>query len=375
MASSAFCAPVAQPLGQSAAPVLSLSSQFLGSRPEKATRRRQHARQAIQFDAAPTHCLFMDDESPMPIRASQVDRIKKAALVTALKTPFLRNGQIDIDTFDGLVKEQMKAGVEGLVVGGTTGEGHLMNESELLDLIQHSVEKFGDKLVIIGNTGGNNTSKALKLTKQGFAKGMHCALQINPYYGKTSDAGVLEHLGRLLAEGPGIVYNVPGRTGQDIKPAVVEKLAKNPNLMGMKECAGNDRIAEHMKLGISAWSGNDDQCFDGRHANGSGVISVASNLVPSLMRTLMDDKNATGLNSELAPLMSWLFCEPNPIAIDTVLAMTGAVQPVFRLPYVPLSLEQRQKGVELLAKVDRAAIVGSRLEVMADADFTLLDHF
>ena len=289
--------------------------------------------------------------------------------MTAIKTPYKQDGDVDLECYDFLVEAQIKNGVQGLIVCGSTGEGHLMDWEEQLMLIAHSVNKFGGRLEIVGNTGSNNTREALRGTKHGFAFGMDAALQINPYYGKTSDAGLREHFKRVLDFGPSIIYNVPGRTGQDLQPELIEELAQHPNLIGVKECAGNERMAYYESKGIACWSGNDDQCFEGRHRHGShGVISVISNLMPGLMRRLMDTDDPK-LNDRLQPLMSWLFHVPSPNALNTVLSMTGATQPVFRLPYSPVDLEARKEVVELLQEFSPADWVGSGLELMEDEQF------
>jgi len=295
--------------------------------------------------------------------------LQAASLITAIKTPFTATGDIDLACYDYLVEQQIVAKVDGIVVGGTTGEGHLLSWEEHLMLIAHSVHKFGKRLLIIGNTGSNNTREAIKATENGFAIGMHAALQINPYYGRTSVAGVCEHFRRVLAIGPAFIYNVPGRTGQDLTPDIIEPLAKHKNFIGVKECAGNERIAHYEQQGIACWSGNDDESFTGRHQFGShGVISVTSNIIPGLMRQLMDDKNEQ-LNDSLQGLMQWLFCEPNPIAINTSLMMTSAVAKNFRLPYLALTKEQRQTGFELLSAIAEKDIVGKGLSLLDDSDF------
>jgi 4-hydroxy-tetrahydrodipicolinate synthase len=296
-------------------------------------------------------------------------QLKAASLITAIKTPYTSTGEIDLASYDLLVQKQIDAGVDGIVVGGTTGEGHLLSWEEHLILIAHSVHKFGDQLLVIGNTGSNNTREAIKATKNGFAVGMDATLQINPYYGRTSTAGVIEHLTRTLDIGPAFIYNVPGRTGQDITPDIIETLAKHHNFIGVKECGGNERIAHYEKQGIACWSGNDDESHDGRHQYGShGVISVTSNIVPSLMRQLMDNENAE-LNNRLQGLMQWLFCEPNPIAINTTLMMTGAVAANFRLPYKALTKTQRQQGYDFLDALNSSDRVGESLDLLNDDDF------
>ncbi|GAA69993.1 4-hydroxy-tetrahydrodipicolinate synthase [Pseudoalteromonas sp. BSi20439] len=291
-----------------------------------------------------------------------LEQIKQASLITAIKTPYLANGEIDLAKYDELVEIQIAAGVDGIVVGGTTGEGQLMNWEEHLMLIAHSANKFGDKLLIVGNTGSNNTREAIKATKYGFASGMHASLQINPYYGRTSIAGVKEHFKRVLDIGPAFIYNVAGRTGQDLTPDIIEPLAQHEHFIGVKECGGNERIVHYEQQGIACWSGNDDEAHDARHIHKAhGVISVTSNLIPGLFRQLMDSKN-DALNNSLQPLMNWLFCEPNPIAINTAMIMTGAVNPVFRMPYVPLNDEQQQQGETLINQLNEQDFVGSRAQ-------------
>lgn len=301
-----------------------------------------------------------------------LEQIKQASLITAIKTPYLSSGEIDLATYDRLVELQIAAGVDGIVVGGTTGEGQLMNWEEHLMLIAHSVNKFSSKLVIVGNTGSNNTREAIKATKYGFASGMDAALQINPYYGRTSIAGVKEHLKRVLDIGPAFIYNVAGRTGQDLTPDIIEPLAKHEHLIGVKECGGNERIAHYEKQGIACWSGNDDESHDARHTHGAhGVISVSSNLMPELFRQLMDAPN-DALNTSLQPLINWLFCEPNPIAINTALMMTEAVKPVFRLPYLPLNDAQQQQGEKLINQLSASDVVGGHARCINEQEFFLI---
>ena len=298
-----------------------------------------------------------------------IQTIKQASLITAIKTPYKMSGEIDLEVYDSLVEAQIEAGVDGIIVGGTTGEGQLMSWEEHLMLIAHSVNKFAHKLLIVGNTGSNNTREAIKATEYGFASGMDAALQINPYYGRTSLDGVKLHLERVLDLGPAFVYNVPGRTGQDLTPDIIEPLSKHPNFVGVKECAGNERIAHYEAQGIACWSGNDDEAHDARHKyQAHGVISVTSNLVPGLFRQLMDQSNAK-LNEQLTPLMNWLFCEPNPIAINSALIMTGAVKPVFRLPYVSLNEQQQRQGIELINALNETDVVGGKAAII---DQTLL---
>ena len=304
-----------------------------------------------------------------------MDRLKKLRLITAVKTPYLPNGKFDLPAYDSIVENQVSAGVEGVIVGGTTGEGQLMSWDEHVMLIAHTVNRFGSRLAVVGNTGSNSTREALHATEQGFAVGMHAALQINPYYGKTSKTGLLTHFNAVLGEGPAIIYNVPGRTGQDIPDDVVHQIASHPNFLGMKECTGNKRIKAYTSQGINCWTGNDDEAHEARHDAGAvGVISVTSNVVPGLMAKLMTSRD-DALDKSLKELYAWMFCEPNPISLNTAFAMCGIVRPVFRLPYVPLSREQRERGAVLLKAVQQHIPGCKEVRVMEDSDFSLLGMY
>ena len=160
---------------------------------------------------------------------------------------------------------------------------------------------------------------------------MDAALQINPYYGKTSRAGLLSHFNAVLPYGPTIVYNVPARTSQDITPELMLELAAHENFAGVKECEGNERIKGYTEKGVTCWTGNDDEAHDARFDAGAvGVISVTSNIVPGLMSEMIcGDKPNPELRDRLLPLMNWLFAEPNPIGLNTMLAMLDCAEPVF----------------------------------------------
>ncbi|KAL8057944.1 hypothetical protein ABFX02_04G216700 [Erythranthe guttata] len=308
---------------------------------------------------------------------TNVDEIKALRLITAIKTPYLPDGRFDLEAYDSLIHMQIEGGAEAVIVGGTTGEGQLMSWDEHIMLIGHTVNCFGNSLKVIGNTGSNSTREAIHATEQGFAVGMHASLHINPYYGKTSFDGLVSHFNTVLHMGPTIIYNVPSRTGQDIPPGVVQRLARSPNLAGVKECVGNDRVEEYTNNGLVVWSGNDDQCHDSRWDYGAnGVISVTSNLVPGLMRQLMFGGKNACLNSKVMPLVEWLFQEPNPIGLNTALAQLGVVRPIFRLPYVPLPLEKRVEFVNIVKEIGRENFIGEEdVRVMDDDDFILIRRY
>lgn len=306
-----------------------------------------------------------------------VEEVKKLRLITAIKTPYLPDGRFDLRAYDELVNKQIENKAQGVIVGGTTGEGQLMSWDEHIMLIAHTVNCFGDRIKVIGNTGSNSTREAIHATEQGFAVGMHAALHINPYYGKTSLDGLLSHFLNVLPMGPAIMYNVPGRTGQDIPTAVIERIAQEPNFAGIKECVGHERVKGYSRQDIAVWSGNDDQCHDSRWLHGArGVISVVSNLVPGLAYKLMFDGQNDALNEKLMPLINWLFVEPNPIGLNTALSQLGCIRPVFRLPYVPLNLKMREQFVQIVNDIGREHFIGeTEVQVMDDDDFQVIGRY
>lgn len=337
-------------------------------------KRGEMAVRAAVMQASP---LPMSSSRTAVTNSSPVEELQKLRLITALKTPYLPDGRFDLEAYDSLVDNQIKSGVEGLIIGGTTGEGHLMSWDEHIMLIAHTVNCFGNKLKVIGNTGSNCTREAIRATEQGFAVGMHGALHINPYYGKTSADGLVTHFKSVMSLGPTIIYNVPGRTGQDIPPRVIESISSDPNFAGVKECVGNERIGEYSQQGLTVWSGNDDQCHDGRWDYGArGVMSVMSNLIPGLTRELMFDGCNKELNAKLMPLIDWLFVEPNPIGLNTALAMLGLIRPVFRLPYVPLPINKRREFLRIVEDLGLEHFTGSKaVNLLEDDDFSLVARY
>ena len=306
----------------------------------------------------------------------KVQRIQTKKLITAIKTPYLSNGKIDLNSFDYHIEKQLEHGVDGFVIGGTTGEGHLFSWDEHIMLIAHAKYKFGNNCIIIGNTGSNSTREAVHATRQGFDVGMDASLQINPYYGKTSSKGLLNHFENVLTEGPGIVYNVPGRTAQDISVDLMLEISKHHNFIGVKECMGQERIQTYTNNGIITWSGNDDECHDSIHYNGcNGVISVAANIIPSTFRKLIDEENIK-LNIKSQELINYLFLEPNPIGINTVMMMLGLCKPNFRLPYVELDKQLRKEFKIVIDKfgIENVLSKNNNCKILEDSDFKYISN-
>ena len=187
----------------------------------------------------------------------------------------------------------------------------------------------------------------------------------------TSDEGTVEHFRRVFERGPVIVYNVPKRA-PDIAPKIMERLADHENMIGVKECAGPERIKHYTALGIRCWSGDDADSFQSRHECGAtGVVSVAANLIPTHLVRSMSAVDGEACR-QMEPLLNWMSCAPNPIPIASAMAMTGAIEPVFRLPYVPLSREDRKAGLREINQFEADLVVGKRRDVLNDSDFTLI---
>ena len=298
--------------------------------------------------------------------------LKHARTITAIKTPYTNTGFIDFKAYDNIVWNQIQKGIQGLVVTGTTGEGHLMSWKEQLMLIHHTSYNFGKDLVVIGATGSNSTHEALVATEEAFNHGMHVALQLNPYYGHACEEGTFYHLNSLIDLGPTILYNVPKRTGFDMNSHLVVQLSKHENFKGIKECVGINRLNEYSKLNnpINVWSGNDNDCYDAKVECGiNGVISVLANILPKEMDSLMKGEEKYDL--KIKKFCNWMYQSPNPIGINTVMAMMGICQPVFKMPYLPLSYKERVKGKELLEELFEI----ENVRILKDDDFIILKKY
>lgn len=333
------------------------------------------APQTPPHDAPNTTATQMPKPRLQPTLATQ--KIQNLRLMTAIKTPYNSNGRIDLASFDRHVEHQIAHGVEALIIGGTTGEGHLLTWNEHIMLIAHTKNKFGDKITVVGNTGSNSTGELNRCSAYGFAAGMDAALVINPYYGKTSVEGIIKHIEVGMQYGPSIVYNVPSRTGQDILPEVMARLAEHPHFAGVKECQGPDRIREYVQAGLTVWSGNDDDMHFCRHVLGAqGSISVLSNVVPGLYRDLLFGPRNDELNASLSRLNGWLFEEPNPAGVNTLLMQLGVSKPNFRLPYLPLSKSKRREIVEIVRDIGPQHVInGDNLNVLEDDEFSIIADY
>ena len=262
---------------------------------------------------------------------------------TAIVTPF-KNGVVDYDMYGTLIDWQIEQGIDAIVTVGTTGEGPTLTHEEHREVIRYCVEKVAHRVPVIAGTGSNCTEEAIGLTKFAAQVGADAALLVTPYYNKATQAGLVASFTAVAdaADLPCVLYNVPGRTGCNIQPATVAKLAEHPMICAVKEASGNiSQVAQIAALAgdkIDIYSGNDDQVVPIMALGGKGVISVLSNVAPAatveMCRRMLagDVAGARELQLKYLPLIDALFCEVNPIPVKAATAAMGYGENSLRLP-------------------------------------------
>ena len=272
--------------------------------------------------------------------------------ITALATPFQApsgaEGPIDFDAWSRLVEAQRVGGAQGIVVAGSTGEGNSLEEAELAALIERANPLRGSMALLAG-TGLSSTRKTIAQTRLAARAGADAALVVTPPYVRPTQQGLYAHFCAVADEGglPVVLYNVPPRTGCDLLPETVERLAAHPRIVGIKEAvAEGERMQALLPLrgeGFAVLSGDDPTCGRAMLAGADGVVSVASNVAPAAMRRLCDlarSGRADALaarQAQLAPLFAFLGVEPNPIPLKALLARKGLGNERPRLPLTSLA--------------------------------------
>lgn len=268
----------------------------------------------------------------------------------ALITPF-ENGEINYAQLDQLVDFQLQHGTDAIIACGTTGEPSTMTDAEWESVIARVVDRVNGRIPVIAGTGGNHTAEIIQKARRAKELGAQAQLCVTPYYNKTTQAGLIAHYTALADDGslPVIVYNVPSRTGLNMQPETLAAIASHPNIIAMKEASGNmAQIMDMIRLcgdRIAFYSGSDELTAPFRAVGGKGVISVAANIAPDLMRDMshLPIDQATALNIQALPLINALFSEVNPIPIKAAAAMLGMCKNELRLPLVPLSPANESK--------------------------------
>jgi len=285
--------------------------------------------------------------------------------IVALVTPMREDGAIDWSALDALLEWHVEAGTAGIVAVGTTGESATLVVAEHTQVIGRVVERIAGRIPVIAGTGANSTAEAVELTAAAHRLGADACLLVTPYYNKPSQEGLYRHH-RLIAESvpiPQILYNVPGRTGVDMLPATVERLAQIDNIVGIKEATGDlQRGREILQLcgdNLVVYSGDDATATELMILGARGSISVTANVAPAALaeisRLVLAGENdaARQLDKQLAPLNHALFLQSNPIPVKWALADMGRIGPGIRLPLLeleaayhePLRAALREAGV------------------------------
>jgi len=274
---------------------------------------------------------------------------------TAIVTPF-KDGKIDEPAFERLIKMQIKAGVDGIVPVGTTGESATLDYEEHIHVIALSVKCAAGKIKVIAGTGGNSTKEAVYLTQCAEKAGADASLQVAPYYNKPTQEGLFQHFHAVACSThlPIILYSIPGRCGIEIAVDTVNRLAHDSmNFVAIKEAGGNpDRVSQlRAALGhkFAILSGDDSLTLPFISVGAHGVVSVASNVIPREVAHMVrayrsgNTSLALKLHDKFYPLFKDLFIETNPGPVKAALAMMGLMDDEFRLPLVPISAASREK--------------------------------
>ena len=266
---------------------------------------------------------------------------------TALVTPFL-DGNVNYPMAEQLLKRQIDAGINAVVLSGTTGESSTLTNDEKIELISRSKKYVGNQCLVIAGTGSNNTARAIELSQAAEEAGADALLVVSPYYNKATPEGLFRHYLSIAhaVSIPIILYNVPTRTGVDMPVSVYQRLSNVPNIVGVKEASNNIvKVGDILSSckNFALWSGNDDQIVPTISMGASGVISVLSNVLPEETLAITnaalsgDFTTAASLQRQLLPMIDFLFCEVNPIPVKAVLQKIGFDCGSCRLPLCELS--------------------------------------
>jgi len=280
--------------------------------------------------------------------------------IVAIVTPF-KDGKVDEKTFRSLIEFQIKNKTSGIVPCGTTGESATLSFAEHERVIEITIDQVKGRIPVIAGTGSNSTEEAIKLTKHAAKAGADASLQVSPYYNKPTQKGLYEHF-KAIAEAvdiPIILYNIASRTGVNIEPETVAKLARDcNNIVGIKEASGNleqmSRIKALCPKDFVLLSGDDSLTLPILSIGGKGVISVVANIVPKDVAEMIsafeknEIKKAQKLHYKLLPLIKAMFIETNPIPVKTAMGLLGMCSPELRLPLCAMSQENLEKLKKVL---------------------------
>lgn len=282
-------------------------------------------------------------------------------VLPAIITPFFRDSSmsLDLEGLESNIESLLQRGVHGIVPCGSTGESATLTFEEHETVIARTVEVVDGRVPVLAGTGSNSTAEAMRLTRSAKDAGADGALIISPYYNKPNRSGLIKHFTKLAdLDLPIVIYNVPGRTAQNLQPDLVAELAEHPNIVGIKEASGDitqiSRIIEETQdEDFSVLSGDDAMTLPILAIGGAGVISVAANIVPELMVEMYESfsagdlAHAQDLHYILSPLMRAMFIDTNPIPVKKAVELIGMAAGPVRLPLDELDAARTEilKGV------------------------------
>jgi 4-hydroxy-tetrahydrodipicolinate synthase len=282
---------------------------------------------------------------------------------TALVTPFREDLSLDEKALRNLVRRQVDAGINFLVPCGTTGENPTLRHEEHLRVVDITMEEAAGRVPVLAGCGGYNTAEIIELARELESMRVSGLLSVTPYYNKPTQEGLYQHY-ETIAEAvsiPIVLYNVPGRTGVNLEPATVLRLARVENIVGVKEASGNiaqiGSICAQAPEGFTVLSGDDSAALATIALGGRGLISVASNEIPAemarLIRLCLEGKfgEARTLQRRFLPLLEVNFAESNPIPVKAAMAAMGLIEPVWRLPLCPPRPQTMEKIRVILEKL------------------------
>jgi 4-hydroxy-tetrahydrodipicolinate synthase len=292
---------------------------------------------------------------------------------TALVTPFRRDLSLDEETLRKLVRRQIEAGINFLVPCGTTGESPTLTRAEHLRVVGITLEEAKGKVPVLAGAGGYNTHEVIELAREIERMGANGILSVTPYYNKPTQEGLYQHYKAIAAaiHLPVVVYSVQGRTGVNVEPSTLARLAEIDNIVGVKEASGNigqmANVLNEVPSNFAVLSGDDAITIPLIALGGRGIVSVASNEIPAEMTQLAqaclrnDFAAARQIQAKFLPLMNVNFVESNPIPVKAAMALMGLLEPVYRLPMVPpapASLSKIEKVLESVGIARRVPVAG-----------------
>jgi 4-hydroxy-tetrahydrodipicolinate synthase len=290
---------------------------------------------------------------------------------TALVTPFRQDQSLDETKLRDLVRRQIDAGINFLVPCGTTGESPTLTRAEHLRVVEITVEEAAGKTPVLGGAGGYNTREVIELALELKRLGADGILSVTPYYNKPTQEGLYQHYKAIAAAVPLpiIVYSVQGRTGVNVEPSTLGRLAKIENIVGVKEASGNisqmANVMQEVPPDFHVLSGDDAITIPLMALGGRGIVSVVANEIPAEMTQLAqaclrnDFETARKIQRRFLPLMNVNFVESNPIPVKAAMGLMGLLDPVFRLPLVPpsgASLDKIEKVLESLGLLENKPV-------------------